>query len=142
MGNCISYLDPSNDLGDISKGRWRVMRRLLVPFLDYVNDAMREPWAEGELRNVVIRGGAMTPQGAAGEADRAPLDRPFSLDGILEDHADGMSEIIFVDAAELSRLLAWATFLEQRDGAFELFAPLVRTLREKTARIEEYVKSR
>ncbi|MEZ4298779.1 MAG: hypothetical protein R3B70_27760, partial [Polyangiaceae bacterium] len=52
--HCLFYLDRDKDLGEVSKGRWRVLRRLLGVFVDYVNEAMREPWSAGDYRNVVL----------------------------------------------------------------------------------------
>ena len=138
MGNNISYRTPDNDLGEISKGRWRVMRRLLEVFVDYVNASMRTPWHEGQFRNVVVRQPGDLPIPDVSGRGAAPPSGEFRLEAILRDLSDEMDEIIFVDASELGRLLAWADFLAERDGAFEFFVPLVRTLREKTATIDRY----
>ena len=138
MGNSISYLTPDNDLGEISKGRWKVMRRLLEVFLDYVNESMNEPWPAGHFRNVVLSDARTLAPGRE-EVGEAPPTGAFAMSGILDDLSDEIDEVIIVDAVELRRLFAWARFLEQRDGSFEFFVPLVNTLRGKTAKLEHYV---
>ncbi|MEZ4310759.1 MAG: hypothetical protein R3F14_22170 [Polyangiaceae bacterium] len=138
MGNCLFYLDRDKDLGDISKRRWRVLRQLLVVFVDYVNEVMRDPEAAGDYRSVAVREGGAALHPSLLQVGAPTASAAFKVNDLLEDRSEETDEIFFLDAEELRRLFAWADFLKDRDGAFELFAPLIATLREKTSRIAEY----
>jgi len=136
VGNNIYYLNDENDLSDISKGRWKVMRRLLEVLVDFVNSTMKSNWSPGEFRNVVVRETKEFTNQNAFSSLSPPSIGEFRLENILEDSSDSFDEIIFINSTELERLFQWCDFLKERDGAFEYFVPLVDTLRQKTAKID------
>jgi hypothetical protein len=130
MGNLFTYGE--NVVGDVSKRRWEVIRRLLPILLEYVNSAMVLEWGYEEARSVVVhREGAVVPDLPPMTAAPPPRGR-FDLGTLLDDKADHFDEIFILDPGELARLWAWCDFLSERDGVFMLFAPLVTALRERT----------
>jgi hypothetical protein len=138
----IFYLDKQrnkHDLGEVAVGRWREMQSLLPLLIAYVNRLMAVPWHSGRLANVTIdAAGILTPDHRAAD-EPSPEPRPFILRDFLEDWTDGFDEIYITDADELQRLFAWCDFLARRDGAYELYAPLVEAVRLRTRRIDQFV---
>jgi hypothetical protein len=128
MGNIIFYKD--TDIGDVTKGRWRLMRQLLPVAITYVNGSMKEDWRPGTLRNVTVWPTHVAPPTSPTSTAPSPAD-PFSLE-IFDDQSETLDEIHLVDAAELRRLFEWCDFLATRDGAYELIQPLIDALRVRT----------
>ena len=116
MGNETYYLSSNQRLGDVSKGRWVEMSKMMPLLLDFVNSSMEKNW------------------GNSPPADK----QKFRMDGLLQDASRGRNEIIFRDAHELKRLFAWCQFLEAHNGAFSLYKPLVETLSDITWEIARY----
>jgi len=135
MGNNIYYLNHENKLSDISKGRWKVIRRILEVLVDYLNSTMHRNWSAGEFRNVVVRETNPFTNQNIRSFQSPPSIGEFRLENIFEDLSDSLDEIIIIDSAELKRLFQWCDFLRERDGAFEFFVPLVNTLSQMTAGI-------
>jgi len=129
MGNLILYND--QNIGDVAKAKWRLMRQLLPIAIAFVNASMKEAWEPGTLRNVVVSTSGVTP--AVPATSTAPSARaPFSLEAIFDDQSDTFDEIHLLDAAELQRLFTWCDFLVTRDGAYELIQPVIEALRIRT----------
>ena len=129
MGNLIIHHDKG--IGEVAKGRWRLMRQLLPIAIAFVNDSMKKEWEPGTLSNVAVSATHMTP--AASPTSVAPSStRPFSFESMFEDQSETLDEIHLLDADELRRLFAWCDFLATRDGAYELIEPLVEALRMRT----------
>lgn len=120
MGNLVFYRSNENDLGDVGKGRWREMRRLLPALIEYLHVAMHQ-------HERVDHTGA-----------EAPPTGEFRLADIVQDESENLDEIYIRDADELVRLFKWFAFLHQRDGAANLYANLVDELRRCTAGIERF----
>jgi hypothetical protein len=118
VGNLVFYRSSENDLGDVGKGRWREMRRLLPALIEYLNVAMRHDW----------------------RAEAPPIGE-FSLADIVEDKSESFDEIYIRDADELVRLFQWFAFLHQRDGAANLYANLIEELRRCTAGIDRFASA-
>jgi hypothetical protein len=92
-----------------------------------VHRAMAKSWAAGTARDVRIVAGGVLPPVPPPENAR-PGDGPFDLSAMLSaEHLD-LNEVYFFRGEEWSRLFAWCAFLEERDGAYELYAPLVIAL--------------
>lgn len=133
MGNEITYKGQS--VGDIARRRWLVVRQLLGGLLDYLNTAMDKSEGPGVAANVTVYADGTSPAMLPPPDVSLPPKGHFRFDRLFDDQSDTLDEIEIVDAGELYRLYAWFDYLAGRDGALELFAPLVKTLKEKSAGI-------
>jgi hypothetical protein len=71
----------------------------------------------------------------------APPSGPFQLSHLVRDQSHARDEIYFDNADELLRLFSWFDLLVARDGAMELYAPLVDQLRSCARGIEAFASS-
>lgn len=141
MGHLVFYRCYDHELGDVSVGRWREIRKLLPSLVEYLNNAMTLDWEQGTRRNVTLYSdGSVRPPEAA-DATMPPV-APFILEHIFRDESDGLNEIYVEDADELTRLFAWYDFLSARDGAAALYAPLIQALRSCTCGFEAFSSGR
>ena len=132
MGNLFYYRKPENDLGDLSKGRWRQVRKILPHMIDYINESMQEKWNEGTIRNVSIPG----PNFQA-KADIPP--KKFLLcDRIFADLSEVQDEVCIIDSRAIKTIFEWSDFLLKRDGAFKLYVPTLEAFKQATYGIENY----
>jgi len=138
MGNEIIYNDQS--IGDIAKRRWLALRELLKVLLTYINTIMDDNWRSGRAINIVVSAQGTVPPELPPVDESPPRSGQFYLDSILDDRSDQLDEIVMLDPEELYRLFEWCEYLSRRDGAFELFAPAIRALREKTASLAHLVR--
>lgn len=129
MGNVFYLGNGGPNVGDMSKGRWREMRRLLPLFLHFINSAMKDDWRPGVMRSVVVfQNGSSSP--SFGKKDSLPpTPGTFEFARLIRDLADDTDEVFFEDQAELVRLISWCDFLESRDGAFLFYKPVADALR-------------
>jgi hypothetical protein len=113
----------------MSLRRWDEVHKLLPPLVDFINQAMKKEWSPGTARDIrIMANGAIQPAVPPPTVE-APPPEPFELDKMLSTEHLGLNEIYFFLASEWDRLFAWCAFLETRDGAYELYDPLVLTLR-------------
>jgi hypothetical protein len=140
LGHLLFYQSYAHDLGEVSVGRWREIQRLLPPFVDYLNSAMEEKWPAGTRRNVTVFADdtVVPPETRSNER---PCVGQFILAGVIRDESDGQNEIYVEDADELIRMFDWYDFLVARDGAAQLYMPLVEAIRSCTRGIEAYAST-
>lgn len=130
MGNTIEY--ESQVIGDLSKARWLVMRRMLPILIDHVNRAMAIGWnAKMHASVEVSHAGTLPPLET--DVTKTPADGSFSMEDLFADRSDSLDEIQLLNCDQLERLFAWCEFLQRRDGAMALFEPLVGALRRSRA---------
>jgi hypothetical protein len=130
LGHELFYENNDRHIGSMSLRRWDEVAKLLPPMFDYVQPAMAISWAAGTARDVriVADGGVVPP--VPPPASARPGDGLFNLSTMLSvEHLD-LNEVYFFRAAEWDRLFAWCGFLKERDGAYELYAPLVLALQQ------------
>ncbi len=140
MGDLFFYKNHENDLGDMSKRRWREVRKLLPLAVAYVNDAMMLDWDQGTRRSVLVSElGARPARAVQNDAIDVPPKGHVDVGSLLRDDADAMDEVIIQDAEALVRFFGWCAFLSQRDGVFELYAECVAALKRATPGVENYV---
>lgn len=98
---------------------------------------MQQDWRSGVVRDVrVFARGVTNPQAPPPE-QAPPPPGSFALDRMLSEELLDMNEVRVFEAAEWDRLFAWCDFLSERDGAYDLYRPLVEVLRPHLAGIGE-----
>ena len=113
MGNIIFFQSSEHEIGNVGKGRWREMRRLLPALVEYLN---------------------------ASTTDR---DRDtFELTRIFRDESDFRDEVYIDDASELLRLFKRFSSVSERDSSAGFYAPLIEELRLRTQGIERFTTAR
>ncbi|WP_425618876.1 hypothetical protein NA78x_002593 [Anatilimnocola sp. NA78] len=129
MGHELYYETSERHIGSMSLRRWDEVHKLLPLLVDYLNRAMRDEWEPGTARGVrIMHDGSVAP--AVPPPDEAVPDTiPFDLGQMLSTQFVDQNYIYFNSAPAWKRLFAWCDFLQKRDGAFELYAPLALTLR-------------
>jgi len=135
MGHELYYETGDRHIGSMSLRRWDEVRKLLPLLVDYINCAMTKKWRPGMARDVCILQGGMVVPAVPPPDSEVPDATSFELDKMIStEHAD-LNEIYFYLAPDWKRLFAWCEFLEQRDGTYGLYAPLVQTLRRALSEI-------
>lgn len=135
MGHELFYHPGDEHIGSVSLRRWEEVSKLLPLLMDFVNRAMQKDWLPGVVRDVrVFAGGVIDPQTPPPEQSQ-PAAGPFALDRMLSEELLDMNEVRIFEAAEWDRLFAWCDFLENRDGTYALYRPLVEVLRPSLAGI-------
>ena len=137
MAHELYYKTDARHLGSVAIRRWEEISKLLPLLVDFVNGAQHQEWGPGVTRDVLLfASGATAPQLPPPEQYR-PHVAPFELQRMLSEEWLGLNEIYVYEAAEWNRLFAWCNFLAVRDGAFELYRPLVEALHLYLAGLSE-----
>ena len=134
MGNTFYYKERENDLGEMSNGRWRQVRRILPLMIDYINESMHEEWKEGVTRNVSIPGDKLDSSATV------PEKKYLKKDQIFTDLSGMWSEVFIDDSQAIKTIFEWSDFLQKRDGAYQLYLPTLEALKQATYGIEKYWK--
>ena len=138
MGNNVYYRSSSHLIGDVSKGRWEEMRRLLPELLRFLNERLEREWSHGRTLPQALSEGAYPGRPPVG---LVPPAGKFVLTALIRDESATLDEIFIEDAAELARLFRWFEILSEFSGAASLYAPLVEQLRVCTQGITEVPRS-
>ena len=126
MGNLFYYRQPDNELGDISKGRWRQVRKILPHMIDYINESMQEEWKEGTIRNISVPGDTLDSKA------EIPQKHYLKSDKIFADLSEVQDEVCIIDSEAIKTIFEWSDFLQKRDGAFKLYLPTLGALKQAT----------
>jgi hypothetical protein len=108
LGYEIFYETNDQHIGSMARGRWHEVGKLLPLLIDYVNRAMTLDWRPAT----------------------APAPLAFDLANMLSLEHVSQDEIYISAASEWGRLFNWCSLLKGRDGAYDLYDPLVLRLRQ------------
>jgi len=138
MGNEFFYRDYDHELESMTKGKWRQVRRVLRLFIEYVNEITQADWSENTFFNVAVSEKRTEPPLQI--ASTGPeIKKPFDFDMLFRDEADSTDEVYVENLDELARLFEWASFLEQRDGAFRMYKETISELQRSVWGYERYL---
>jgi hypothetical protein len=138
LGHELYYKTDESHIGSVSIRRWEEISKLLPLLVDFVNRAQHKDWGPGVARDVrLFAGGGIAPQVPPPEQN-LPHAASFDLPRMLSEERLGLNEVYVYEAAEWDRLFAWCDFLAVRDGAFELYRPLVEALRPYLAGMSDH----
>lgn len=135
MGNNFMYHDES--IGEITLDRWKLMRQLVRILIEYLNHAMLRRPGSG-IRNLTVSPHTPSiPSMPIPVIDQPPIGA-LSFEAIFADRSDWLNEIEVLDPTEWRRFFAWYQYVAARDGALDMFEPMMQALYRRTSVLEDY----